>query len=104
MGVINGDHVLFDRFNSHRDFYLSYTNRKDLDRKRFVEIVLLPLLVFQVGFGSLWNFIGHALMPDMIASYIGWPSVAHSSWRLHLQTSPLLSLGFYAGNLGTNSG
>ncbi|MBE2899220.1 hypothetical protein DNK57_00005 [Methanothermobacter thermautotrophicus] len=28
----------------------------------------------QVGLGSLWAFLGHAFMLDIIATYIGWPT------------------------------
>lgn len=53
---------------------LSYRNRSSLDSEKFAEIALLSILTVQVGLGSLWAFLGHAFMPDVIATYIGWPT------------------------------
>lgn len=32
------------------------------------------LLVFPVGFGSVWAFLGHFFKSDEVAGYIGWPA------------------------------
>lgn len=48
--------------------------KKYRTKDRIIEVLLLYLLVFQVGFGSIWGFMGHAFMADNIASYIGWPT------------------------------
>ncbi|GAB4310146.1 MAG: hypothetical protein Kow0019_07800 [Methanobacteriaceae archaeon] len=41
---------------------------------RIFEVLLLWFLVIMVGIGSIWAFIGHVFMSDMIAAMIGWPA------------------------------
>ena len=38
------------------------------------ETLLLWLLVFNSGLGSIWAFLGHYFKSDEIAGYIGWPA------------------------------
>jgi hypothetical protein len=44
-------------------------NRSD----RF-KVFLWYFIVILVGFGGLWNFIGHTLLADSVAAGIGWPT------------------------------
>lgn len=39
-----------------------------------VTALLLWLLVFNVGLGGIWAFLGHYYKSDEIAGYIGWPA------------------------------
>lgn len=43
-------------------------------KNRIVEIFLLWFLVVMVGFGSIWGFIGHVFMANLVAEMIGWPT------------------------------
>lgn len=36
--------------------------------------MLLWLLVFKVGLGGIWAFMGHYFKSDEVAAYIGWPA------------------------------
>ena len=36
--------------------------------------LLMWLLVFKIGFGGLWAFLGHYFKSDEVAAYIGWPA------------------------------
>lgn len=38
------------------------------------QTLLLWLLVFKVGFGGIWAFMGHYFKSDVVAQYIGWPA------------------------------
>lgn len=40
-------------------------------KNRIVEIFLLWFLVVMVGFGSIWGFIGHVFMANLVAEMIG---------------------------------
>jgi len=48
--------------------------RRDLDRERTLEIILLWTLVLGVGAGGLISAMGHVFMADKIAETIGWPT------------------------------
>jgi len=37
-------------------------------------VFLLWFLVIMVGIGSIWAFMGHVFMANMVAAIIGWPS------------------------------
>ena len=50
--------------------FLSKTRTKN----RISEVFLLWFLVVMVGFGSIWAFMGHVFMADMVAAMIGWPA------------------------------
>ncbi len=50
--------------------FLSKTRTKN----RIFEVFLLWFLVVMVGFGSIWAFMGHVFMADMVAAMIGWPA------------------------------
>lgn len=43
-------------------------------KNRVFEVFLLWFLVVMVGFGSIWGFIGHVFMANMVAAMIGWPA------------------------------
>ncbi len=43
-------------------------------KNRIFEVFLLWFLVIMLGIGSIWAFIGHVFMSDMIAAMIGWPA------------------------------
>jgi len=43
-------------------------------KNRVFEVFLLWFLVVMVGFGSIWGFIGHVFMANMVAALIGWPA------------------------------
>lgn len=49
-----------------------FYSKRSLTIRRIVEIFLLSFLVFTVGIGSLWAFIGHAFFANQVASNIGW--------------------------------
>jgi hypothetical protein len=48
--------------------------RRELDRERTLEIILLWTLVIGVGAGGLISAMGHVFVPDKIAEMIGWPT------------------------------
>ena len=39
-----------------------------------IQTTLLWLLVFKVGLGGIWAFMGHYFKSDQVAHYIGWPA------------------------------
>ncbi|HTX61333.1 MAG TPA: DUF6790 family protein [Methanobacterium sp.] len=41
---------------------------------RAFEVFLVWFLFVMVGIGSIWAFIGHVFMSDVIAATIGWPA------------------------------
>lgn len=43
-------------------------------RTPLFQTLLLWLLVFKIGLGGLWAFLGHYFKSDEIAEYIGWPA------------------------------
>lgn len=43
-------------------------------KNRILEVFLMWFLFIMVGIGSLWAFIGHIFLADMIAASIGWPA------------------------------
>ncbi len=49
-----------------------WRDQQPRSRKRVLEIFLLYFLVVGFGFGSIWGFVGHFFMGDMIAQDIGW--------------------------------
>ncbi len=51
-----------------------FAARKNLDRTRAVEIILLYMLVFGVGVAGLFAASGHIFAADAVASKIGWPA------------------------------
>jgi hypothetical protein len=48
--------------------------RKELNRERALEIILLWSLVIGVGFSCLIGFAGHVFIADTVAESIGWPT------------------------------
>jgi hypothetical protein len=48
--------------------------RKELNRERVLEIILLWVLVIGIGFSGLFGFAGHIFMADTVAESIGWPT------------------------------
>jgi hypothetical protein len=48
--------------------------RKDLNRERALDIILLWSLVIGVGFSCLIGFAGHVFIADTVAESIGWPT------------------------------
>jgi len=51
---------------------IQFYSKRVLTTKRIVGTTLLSLLVFTVGFGSIWASIGHSLFANQVASSIGW--------------------------------
>lgn len=51
-------------------------------RQRVLQHFLLYFLVLGYGFGSIWGFVGHFFMADMIAEEIGW--AAGSPFQMEL--------------------
>ncbi len=43
-------------------------------KNRILEVFLMWFLFIMVGIGSLWAFMGHVFLADMIAATIGWPA------------------------------
>jgi hypothetical protein len=43
-------------------------------KNRIFEVFLLWFLVIIVGIGSIWAFMGHIFMSNMVAAAIGWPA------------------------------
>jgi hypothetical protein len=41
---------------------------------RVFEVFLVWFLFIMVGIGSIWAFIGHVFLSDLIAATIGWPA------------------------------
>jgi len=44
---------------------------KKIDR---IKVFLWYFVVILIGFGGIWNFIGHTVMADTVAAGIGWPT------------------------------
>ena len=47
---------------------------KAREKNRIFEVFLLWFLVIMVGIGSIWAFMGHVFMSNMVAATIGWPA------------------------------
>ncbi|MGB9978556.1 DUF6790 family protein [Methanobacterium sp.] len=47
---------------------------KTRTKNRIFEVFLLWFLVVMVGIGSIWTFMGHVFMADIVAAMIGWPA------------------------------
>ncbi len=58
------------------------TRRQGLSRDRVVKVSLFYLLTVQWGLGAAFLAIPHILVPDRVASFIGWP--AGSPFQLEL--------------------
>ena len=43
-------------------------------KNRIFEVFLLWFLVIMVGIGSIWTFMGHVFMANIVAAMIGWPA------------------------------
>jgi len=48
-------------------------NKVSIRTDRF-RIFLLYFVVILIGFGGIWNFIGHTVLADTVAAGIGWPT------------------------------
>ena len=51
-----------------------WLEKRPVSGARFVEVLLLYLLVFYAGVGGLMGFLGHTFKPQEIARQIGWQS------------------------------
>jgi len=43
-----------------------------VSRQKHAQIYLLYFVVILIGFGGIWNFIGHTFLADHVATLIGW--------------------------------
>lgn len=51
-----------------------FLSKAERTKNRIIEILLLWILVVMIGLGSIWAFMGHVFMADMVAAMIGWPA------------------------------
>ena len=58
-----------------------------------VESFLLWFLVIVVGFGSLYAFMGHALVADHVARSVGWPTGSQFQFEVALHNLVVGVLG-----------
>jgi len=58
-----------------------------------VESFLLWFLVIVVGFGSLYAFMGHALVADDVARSVGWPTGSQFQFEVALHNLAVGVLG-----------
>jgi len=52
-------------------YHIWYMERQGETVKR-LGTMLMYLVVYLIGFGSLWGFVGHFFMADFVANNIGW--------------------------------
>lgn len=48
--------------------------KKTTERVDRIAVLLWYFVVILIGFGGIWNFIGHSIMADTVATGIGWPT------------------------------
>jgi hypothetical protein len=46
--------------------------KKKSNKSNIEDIALLYYVIILIGFGGIWNFIGHTFMADTVAAKIGW--------------------------------
>lgn len=51
-----------------------FLSKAQKTKNRIFEVLLMWFLVVMVGIGSIWAFMGHVFMADMVAATIGWPA------------------------------
>ena len=51
-----------------------FLSKSPKTKNRIFEVFLLWFLVIMVGIGSIWAFMGHVFMANVVAAAIGWPA------------------------------
>jgi hypothetical protein len=59
-----------------------------------IETLLFYSIVFLIGLSGLFSFMGHALRPDHVAEFIGWPAGNPFQWEVAVSNLSHTILGF----------
>ncbi len=51
-----------------------FLSKAEKTKNRIFEVFLLWFLFIMVGIGSIWAFMGHVFLSNMVAATIGWPA------------------------------
>jgi fatty acid desaturase len=63
------------------------------NKKRVLELFLLYSFFIMIGLGGIWAFMGHAFLPDKIASYIGWAPGSPFQFEVAVANLAIAALG-----------
>jgi hypothetical protein len=74
--------------------------KKKTGAANVVDTIVACMMACVVGAGSLYAFIGHAFMPDLVAQKIGWPAGSPFQFEVAVANLAFGVLGFLTLRFG----